>query len=400
MGLLLYYYLELNLKRVRVGLFCETYDALKDRQLSKMKMEFPLWLGELKRTEADGLCFFLREEYGSGMIALRNLDDPSKYKSAEFAAIASDELTMNLMDKFNTLRGSLRWKGVDHTVFLAATNPGEKGHIWVKRLWIDKVFPPEMKDIKDQFTFIKALPKDNPYLSEQYWIDLNSQPEEIRKAWVDGDWDVFEGRAFPTFNPTRHVIEPQALPAYWPKWRATDWGYANPFCCLWLCKNPDNGRVYVYREVYYAGLTDRKQAKLIMEVTPEDNVSLTFADPSMWTRKNVQDVVTSTADEYAAVGLPLIRGDNDRMSGKRKIDRLLELLPDGQPGLLIMKNCPHLIEQLGGLARDKHRVEDVDTDQEDHAYDTLRYGLTSQRAQMKQAVRKREVSGLERISII
>ena len=44
------------------------------------------------------------------------------------------------------------------------------------------------------------------------------------------------------------------------------------------------------------------------------------------------------------------------------------------------------IEQLSTLAADKTNPEDVDTDQEDHAYDTLRYGLTNEkRAEQKEA---------------
>ena len=37
-----------GLRGVRVGLFCEDYPALNDRHLSKVKYEFPAWLGTLK----------------------------------------------------------------------------------------------------------------------------------------------------------------------------------------------------------------------------------------------------------------------------------------------------------------------------------------------------------------
>jgi hypothetical protein len=66
------------------------------------------------------------------VIAFRNLDDVSKYKSAEFAAIGVDELTQNTEDIFIFLRTRLRWTGVDNTRFLAATNPDGIGYLWVK----------------------------------------------------------------------------------------------------------------------------------------------------------------------------------------------------------------------------------------------------------------------------
>ena len=77
---------------VRVSaLFCEDYPTLNDRQISKMHVEFPAWLGQLLTAGVRILPFGL--SMAGESIALRNLDDPSKYYSAEFAAIAVDELT-------------------------------------------------------------------------------------------------------------------------------------------------------------------------------------------------------------------------------------------------------------------------------------------------------------------
>ena len=45
--------------------------------------------------------------------------------------------------------------------------------------------------------------------------------------------------------------------------------------------------------------------------------------------------------------------------------------------LKIFKTCYHLIRTLPALTYDKHKVEDVDTQQEDHSYDSVRYFLMS-----------------------
>jgi hypothetical protein len=371
-------YSKYGLRGVRVGLFCETYPDLRDRQINKIKLEFPLWLGEVKETKEDGLCFFLREEYGGGVIALRNLDDPTKYQSAEFAGLFIDELTKISYDTFSILRGSKRWPGVPRTVFAAASNPGGVGHEWVKRVWIDRNLPDELRPLKDEFVFIRALPADNMHLSQEYWRELDTLPEPLRSAWRDGNWDVFAGMAFGGWNRAAHVVAPQEIPSYWVKWRAIDWGYSNPFCCLWFARDPDIGRVYVYREAYHTERTDRQQAQLIADMTPAgESISITYADPSMWASKNLGGMVSSTAQEYAAAGVILTKADNQRLSGKRKVDRLLGLLPDGAPGLVIFENCQNLIRTLPALPRDKAQVEDVDSSAEDHAYDALRYGLTN-----------------------
>jgi hypothetical protein len=99
----------------------------------------------------------------------------------------------------------------------------------------------------------------------------------------------------------------------------------------------------------------------------------------MWTTKSKEDLVFSSADEYKAVGVLLTPGDNNRLSGKRKIDRLLADLPDGMPGMMVFDTCVNLIDQMENLVTDEKNPEDVDTDQEDHAYDTARYGVSAEK---------------------
>lgn len=373
---LLQAYSVLHLSNVHVGLFCEDYRQLADRQISKIRFEFPAELGRVKQTDTDGLAFFLGPEWGGGVLCLRNLDDPSKYQSAEFAAIGVDELTKNPVETFNVLRGSLRWPGIEHAPFLAGTNPGSIGHLWVKAYWIDRVYPAELEPVRNEFAFVKALPSDNPYLGQDYWDMLNTLPPDLARAWVKGDWDVFAGQAFSGWSD-RNICEPFELPKHFPKWRAVDWGHRNPFCAGWLALDPDIGRIYVYRELYETELTDRQQAAMIRESSPlSEKINITLADPSMWAKKNKDGVVFTTADEYRKNGIILTQADNDRLIGKRKVDNLLMNLPDGLPGLIVFSTCTNLIRTLPALPYDDVNVEDVDSASEDHAYDMLRYGLS------------------------
>ena len=176
---LLKFYAKYNLKGVRVGLFCEDYPSLKDRHLSKIQYEFPEWIGTLNKSEHE---FVLKEEYGSGVICFRNLDDPSKYQSSEFADIAVDELTKNQKETFDFLRTRLRWAGLDDNKFYAGSNPGGVGHVWVKQHWLDNDFPIEEKE-GHLFKFIPAKAVDNPYLAKSYFESLNSLPAEMKKAY-------------------------------------------------------------------------------------------------------------------------------------------------------------------------------------------------------------------------
>jgi phage terminase large subunit len=370
-------YEELGLKGVHVGLFCETYPDLRDRQISKIKMEFPSWLGRLRDTKEEGLAFILDDSLGGGVIALRNLDDASKYQSAEFAAIFVDELTKTLKETFDILRGSLRWPGVSHTVFAGATNPGSIGHAWVKGLWIDRQFPPEMQVIKDQFAFIQSLPSDNPHLDETYWQDLNTLPEELRRAWVLGDWNVFKGQAFPSWGP-QHIVDTFDIPGHWPRTVGIDWGYAAPFAAVWLAQNPQTKQYVQYRELYAKQLTDEEQAQAVFAHSVGEFVRFYFADPSMWTRSTQKKSgLLSTADIYLQNGIFLQKADNNRLSGKRKLDRLLMNTVYGEPGYVVQKQCKETIRTMPSLPYDKTRIEDVDTKAEDHLFDALKYALSA-----------------------
>ena len=186
---------EYNLTGIRAAMFCEDYPTLKDRQISKMEVEFPSWLGKIKETKTDGLAFYIDEQFGGHVLMLRNLDDPAKYLSSEFAMVGIEEMTQNEEIKFHRLRSRLRWTGIPEPKFVAATNPGGIGHEWVKKYFVDRQFPDFEKE-GEKFAYVPAKPTDNPHLAASYILTLQSLPERMRKAYLEGSWDIFEGMFF------------------------------------------------------------------------------------------------------------------------------------------------------------------------------------------------------------
>lgn len=183
---LMEYYAKYDIKGIRAGLFCEDYVSLNDRHLTKIKYEFPSWLGKFNEAKHE---FTLAEEYGGGIIAFRNLDDPSKYLSVEFAVIAIDEINRNPKTTFDMLRSRHRWPGIKDVRFIAGCNP--LGEAWVKNMWVKRMFPPDEKE-QYEFVFVPALPTDNPHLPKEYYLSLESLPENQRKAYLEGNWDAFD----------------------------------------------------------------------------------------------------------------------------------------------------------------------------------------------------------------
>ena len=195
--------------------------------------------GPARETRTDGYNFQINPEFGSGTIALRNLDDPSKYKSAEFAALAIEELTENTKADFDDLRFRLRWPGIDRPAFVAATNPGGPGHHWVKDFWIDGKFPKEMQDLSSEFAYVPARVQDNPHLTSEYYQDLVSLPDAKRRALAEGDWSIPEGQYFTNWIKEKRAIHPtvigQIIKPWWPHWLSMDWGFKHHSSIHWHC---------------------------------------------------------------------------------------------------------------------------------------------------------------------
>lgn len=397
----------LHLRGVVVGLFCEDYPNLYDRQISKLEKEVPAWLGRVTYRKTCNLE--LRAEYGGGVIALRNLDKLEKYKSAEFAAIAVDELTLNRLHVFNWLRFRLRWPGVQRPKFAAATNPGGIGHSWVKAYWHDKKFPTELQPIADQFVMVRAKSADNPHVPPGYHERLLTLPPDMAKMVGRGDWNVYTGQYFPQFDavgdpkqniPPRHVLKAaeaaRRVRPWHHRWISGDWGYEHPACFHWHAKDEHN-RIVTYDEMWDRRIGETEWAQRINEREeawrerwPNHQPLKSF--PFSWDAGKLsprsQPKYPKAISQLLADGLaseipkphPTDSSPGSRMSGYRLMSQLLDANL-----WAISDNCPKLLECLPTLIRDEDDQETVlkvdyaegDTIGDDPA-DSARMGLQNE----------------------
>lgn len=348
---------EYNLKGIHGALFSEDYPTLKDRQISKMEVEFPKWLGEVKDTKTDGLGFHLHAKYGGHVLLLRNLDDPSKYMSSEFAIIAVEELTMNNEEKFHKLRARMRWTGIPNPKFIAATNPGQIGHAWVKSRWLDKNFPIEEAEIAPSFAYVPALSKDNPNLAESYIKTLRSLPEKLRKALLDGNWDVFEGQYFMEWNRDKHVVKPFAIPDHWKRLRSIDpAGRAGVTSCHWYALSSE-GEVYVYREYYMTGKDHDENAKAIAKLSEGESYAYTCIDGAAFSKLGMPETTVEIYERHHVDGL--VASMKARVMGWNTVHQYLRWNEKTPPQLKIFSTCPHLIRNIPLAVHDEKNPEDI-----------------------------------------
>jgi hypothetical protein len=296
---------------------------------------------------------------------------------------------------------------------LMTTNPGNVGHAYYMDLFDTTELSGPHKTVKRRLTpndkyehtiFLPAFLEDNPIgldRDPEYPDRLEARDPVVAAALRHGDWSVFAGQAFPTWSRAKHVVEPFLIPDNWALWRSTDYGYAHPSVTHWFAQDPDTGRVVVYRELVQKEQTDRQQARKIDALTPEDEyIWFTYASPDMWARKNMKDQVTTSAEEYAAEGIILTKAINDRLQGKRNIDRALADGPDGKPLLQVFSTCRMLIRSMPLLVRDENNPEDVMKMDGDDAYDSVRYGFSSVNLRARKRKKKREKSPLQSVSVL
>jgi len=203
-------------------------------------------------------------------------DNIDKLKSMNLGAFAIDEATEVAEDIFLMFITRLRRKGCRYFGLLAS-NP-EPG--WVKERFIDQKL--------DDYIFIKSLPSDNPYLPKDYIKRFDNHPEDWKKRYLEGSWDVFELQIFKEFNANVHLIPAFDEIKKGELQRSIDYGERNPTACLWasFIANPYDNQLdcFIYREFYLPGIV-QDTAPVIKNWSKGEIYTTTYIDPMCKNRR-------------------------------------------------------------------------------------------------------------------
>ena len=366
--------LALGFPGIRILLLRRTLQELRENHTLPLRAE----LGRLVRYSAGQKAFLFP---GGSRLKLGYCDDSSdvtQYQGQEYDVIAMDEGTQFTEYQFECLKACLRGGRPGYPKrFYITCNPGGVGHAWVKRLFIDRQYRPGENPA--DYAFIPARVTDNDYLMRTnpgYLRQLESLPEEMKKAWLYGEWDAFAGQFFSEFSRDIHVCRPFPLPEGWTRYYVNDYGL-DMLAGLWIAVSPE-GRAYVYREIYRPGLvaSDAARAALSCE-EPGERVALRLAPPDLWGRG--RDSGLSVAELFAREGIRFCRADNDRVQGWMALREWLKPMagPDGRrtARMRIFQNCVNLIRTLPLLQFDHRNPNDCANEPHEltHAPDALRY---------------------------
>lgn len=337
--------------------------------------------------------------------------EESKYKyiGRQFVRIGFDQLEQFSESQYDFMMGQSRTPVPELAGFTgvrSTANPGGPGHGWVKGRFIADKLPyktysktyklPDGREIVLDSVFIPAKVYDNPAISinnPAYIAQLMSLEPTLRKAWLDGDWDVFAGQFFTEFSSMVHGVKPFEVPKEWDLFGGLDYGEANPTSFGLYTVDPGNDDLYRIGEYYSPGVGpdhDREIQKTIHDckwtydakLKRGRDVRRVYADPSMWiTRKHDTGRIKSAA---LAMNHPLVKGTNDRINGWRAVKRLIHW-DQSDKGEWLTKpkffffndHCPDFERTIPTVIHAKEKgdpkAEDARKGGEDHCADEWRY---------------------------
>lgn len=371
-------------------IFRRTRPEIRDNHIVKFLGEVPDFGGELYAFNAtDGVVtWFNKSRTLFGY--LERDDHVYRYQGNEYDVMIFEEATHYSAFQVSYLTGN-RLRGTTPQVrpfVLYPSNPGNRGHAWYKRLFIERNH--REGERPEDYAFVQAKVTDNAALLTRdpgYLDRLNKLPEPLRSQLRDGDWAAGAGMALQELNYDHHLVQPFSVPGHWVQFGAFDWGFAHPFSFGWYAQDED-GTIYKVDTVTGRGLLPHEIHDRIASRVPLDALKYIDAGHDLWNDIKARGETTpSLQEQFRDLGWKRIRKANiSRKTGLNNFRRYVTWR-EGVPARFKLMDTPsnrRCFEQLLSMVVDPDDPEDalkVDADEfgegGDDMYDETRYGLAS-----------------------
>ena len=272
-------------------------------------------------------------------------------------------------DDYNEVLGRMRGTAAGWRQIILSTNPDSPSH-WIKRRLMDaggaKVY------------YSKA--KDNTYNPADYLSTLKKLTGVLGDRLNLGKWIQAEGAVYDNFRDELHVIDSFPIPADWRRIRVVDFGFTNPFVCLWIALDSD-GRAYIYREIYKTQTLVEDHTAHILSLSVNESFETTLADHDAEDRATMHryGISTRAANKSKTVGIQMVmqrlnKAGDDKPRFYYMRDSLVELdttLPDGLPH----STLDEFTSYSWPKGQDGKPIKEEPIKTGDHGMDALRYAI-------------------------
>ncbi|KKK84577.1 hypothetical protein LCGC14_2781970, partial [marine sediment metagenome] len=92
---------------------------------------------------------------------------------------------------------------------------------------------------------------------------------------------------------------------------------------------------------------------------------------------SITDQMIKAFEELKGIRPSFKRGSRNRIARWAAMENWMRVAIDGLPYWMITKDCPNLIRTIPMMEPDPNKMEDLNTDLEDHAVDDVSYFLPS-----------------------
>lgn len=406
-------------------LFRRTYPELED-VINKSKKWFSRVFPDAKYNEAKSVW-----QFGTGeSLRFRHFktsEDYWSYHGAAFPWIGWEELTTWPNDEclkamFSCARSPV--PGIPIRI-RGTTNPYGVGHGWVKDRYqlpvpSGRIAGKILQGVKDAEGNIEPprvaihgtiyenkvlLHADPNYIGR---IAAAARNPSEKKAWLEGSWDIISGGMFDdVFQRDKNVVPDMVgcIPKSWRVDRSFDWGSSRPFSVGWWAQSdgspytlPDGTSVPtvrgdLFRVAEWYGWSGKPNKGLYM-TNVEIAEGIKSRESALFPGRLVQagpadssifDVTSGNSIErdMRKIGVTWVRADKSGDSRKNGWERMRVLLknahptesgaPREAPGMFISERCDQWLRTVPGLPRDDRKLDDIDTESEDHIGDETRY---------------------------
>ena len=284
----------------------------------------------------------------------------AKIRGMTLQAAYCDELTQFPEDFYTMLLSRLR---LPNAKLIATTNPDAPSH-WLKTNYIDR---------QDELDFldVKFLLDDNSTLPKDYVDNLKKEYVGVfYDRFILGNWVAAEGLIYPMYEQA--IEEPPKYPAEQYQ-LSIDYGTLNPFAAI-LWGKYDN-IWYAVEEYYYSG---RAEKRTLTDDEYVKEINERFGDKKTKYEKLKVIVDPSAASFIAALRRQEIYGvvhaDNAVLDGIRETASAIQ-----QNFIKISPKLKHTISEFQSYVWDDSCGEDRPVKEEDHAMDSIRYFVHTNR---------------------
>lgn len=374
-------------------LFRRTEREVKENHINKFRTEFPDVLDGQRMYSYNGGDLIFSWYNGSRTLFgfLRHDDDVYTYQGPEYDVMIFEEATHYTDFQVRWLTGNRLRSTVAGTRPFAAypSNPGNRGHLWYKRVFIDQRYREDDGEFAANYAFIQARLVDNPELMRRdpaYARRLDRLPEPWRSWQRDGNFAAGVGVALTQVHRQLHLVPPFAVPPHWTRFGAFDWGYEHPWCFGIYAVNED-GKVFKLDTLMGRRQLPHEIAQRITAKVDPHTLQWVHAGHDAWAvRRALGENVPTVAETFQQFGLTLSQANIDRVQGLQQLRQRLNPNEAGDPQLVFFKTdgnerCLDCLEEMVTDPNDPEDVLKVDADEwgehGDDAYDETRYAVCS-----------------------